>query len=829
MSALSDHYEVYYSDKLWGLIPALYRQEDSDAPDVNGPLREMVNRIGSQAAVLRRTIDRLWEDQSIETCDDWIIPYIGDLLATNLVSSLDARGRRLDVANTIYYRRRAGTVGILEQIAHDVTGWDAKVVEFFRRLERTRHGLDPEMAEPAETDDPTGFASLQRGEGLVGQLTHTAIGGYADLRNVYGATQTQPACDLPSLAQSDRPAAFDPTQTGAFDEFFHKADFRAGRGKTGWHSIAGLGVFLWRLYSFGVVRATPVACPTKGLFTFDPTGRRIPLFARAARNLSDAYGDHWVTPEEWQLPTPIRRPLYDAEQAHLYPDSVAVYRFTGSRFDPIDPANVTVHPEFGTFSVAPAFQNDVLAGGYHYGFPSTIGAGPFDRRTPAQPLPPDVSPASLAQGGGAAPAFPAAGTVTFVDSLTYGPPADIPQVTNLMIRGRNRQRPLLRQGQATWTITGADDTSTLDFEGVFQSGGDVVLAGKFDTVRLLCCTFDPGTAGSKTVIDKSVDPLVDLRPTRIWIEGHIRQLVVDRSVVGPLRTRGSGDIEHLLLKDSIIQGIRTEDLGDFVEVKDADRMARRLHAQLDPLSVYVWGVISANSQQMIKDYLAGGNLAPSLNAVSAAIAAGLNGLDTAGQLIYTKARFASVQLDPATLAATGTPPPPGPALAQLNRRLLEEAYPTELADLALGTTAGDVDLERCTALGPVFAHRFQASECILDERVEVEDLQHGCVRFSAWTTGSILPRQYESVEIPRRAPLFSSRNFGHPAYGQLYTDADRTIVSGGPRRSITEGGPTGSEMGAFARELGAIKRRSLLIKFTEFMPLGLSPVIINVT
>ena len=129
----------------------------------------------------------------------------------------------------------------------------------------------------------------------------------------------------------------------------------------------------------------------------------------------------------------------------------------------------------------------------------------------------------------------------------------------------------------------------------------------------------------------------------------------------------------------------------------------------------------------------------------------------------------------------------------------------------------------------MFAHRFQASECILDERVEVEDLQHGCVRFSAWTTGSILPRQYESVEIPRRAPLFSSRNFGHPAYGQLYTDADRTIVSGGPRRSITEGGPTGSEMGAFARELGAIKRRSLLIKFTEFMPLGLSPVIINVT
>ena len=50
----------------------------------------------------------MWEDQSIETCDDWLIPYIGDLLATNLVANLDAPGQRLDVAKTIYYRRRKG-------------------------------------------------------------------------------------------------------------------------------------------------------------------------------------------------------------------------------------------------------------------------------------------------------------------------------------------------------------------------------------------------------------------------------------------------------------------------------------------------------------------------------------------------------------------------------------------------------------------------------------------------------------------------------------------------------------------------------------------------
>ena len=62
------------------------------------------------AAALRRSIDRLWEDQSIETCDDWVIPYIAELLDTRLVQGLDTRGQRLDVANTIYYRRRKGTL-----------------------------------------------------------------------------------------------------------------------------------------------------------------------------------------------------------------------------------------------------------------------------------------------------------------------------------------------------------------------------------------------------------------------------------------------------------------------------------------------------------------------------------------------------------------------------------------------------------------------------------------------------------------------------------------------------------------------------------------------
>src|SRR6266702_309290 len=103
----------------------------------------MINRIAIHIAVIRRSIDRMWDFQSIETCDDWLIPYIGDLVATNLVACMDARGQRLDVAKTIYYRRRKGTVGLLEELASDVAGRDARVVEFFRKLGRTRHNFDP--------------------------------------------------------------------------------------------------------------------------------------------------------------------------------------------------------------------------------------------------------------------------------------------------------------------------------------------------------------------------------------------------------------------------------------------------------------------------------------------------------------------------------------------------------------------------------------------------------------------------------------------------------------------------------------------------------------
>lgn len=737
-----DHYEIYYADKLWNLIPVIYRSVDTEAFGQHGPLRELVDRVGAQAAVVRRSVDRLWQDQSIETCDDWVIPYIADLLATNLVASLDARGQRLDVAKTIYYRRRKGTMGVLEEIAHDITGWEARVVEFFRRLGRTRHNFDPEIGLPSQTDDPAGNRTLQLAEGIIGQWTGTPIGGWADLRNVYGASQAQSPFGI-------YPASKAPS---AFDEYFHTADFRKGQGRSGWYNIPKLGVFLWRLKSFGVDFTTPVHYSDPkcaAYFSFDPTGREIPLFAF----LSRSFGVGWVSPQEWQLPTPISTPLLTVALANpasqplyaaLNPDGTTVDRnalgvFTqpGSEYElipstavttfpepPTSHAQIMIFPEAGKFKTLSSLDGSPFVT-YCYGFPSTIGAGAYDRRVLGQPLATPPAPVRTVTGGSGLDTKLAAiaptGTVQVSDSLTYSSVSDVSNINSVTVLAENTTppiRPVVRLAPPSpkvkeWAFSGNDVQSVLVLDGLFVSGGDIVLRGIFDSVTLRCCTLDPGTAGTAAgTFAKAVDG-IDLLPCHLWIEAQITNLVIDRCILGPIATRTTiatglkGEIQTLAVTDSIVQALG--------------------------------------------------------------------------------------------------------------------------ADQAVNLTDGQVQLSRCSIMGKAVMHRLYASECILDDTVTVENLQDGCVRFSAWSTGSVLPRQYESVEIAPGAPLFTSRDFGQPGYGQLQAGVDAAIVSGAPGATVSAGAEDGSEMGAYARDKNPIKERSLLIKYQEFMPLGLVPVIIYVT
>lgn len=730
MTADGDNYEDYYSDKLWNLIPTVYRFQDTDSFDHPGPLRELVIRIGKQAAILRRSTDRLWEDQSIEACDDWVIPYIADLLDVQLVNGLGTREQRLNVAKTIYYRRRKGTVAVLEELASDITGWNVIAVEFFRHLGRTRHGLDPKIGLAAENsfDDKLTFLEEQK---LIGRLTRKACGGFADLRSPYSTSKTGTA----------------------FDEYFYSTDLRRGMGKSGWYNISHLGVFLWRLYSVsaglrfdrsGPAKAgvTPVksnsSSGTFSVLSFDPTGRKIPLFAAA----SHPFGDTWISPEEWRLPTPISLGLLKHDFANLYAevlstgDSIIDYHSLGLldgsgnlvdrdaiEFDKaefIKPSNTSkvffIDPVQGIVFCKGSAPKD-LSVFYHYGFASLIGAGEYDRTSFTNQL--SVEPLGDIKVFGGKNALSSQlatlaskGTLTIEDSFTYDEVRNVIGIQNVLLRSFNTCRPLIRLPEVSatsryeWVLEG-DKGAELTLDGLFISGGDVVLKGNFKSVTLISCTFDPGTRTQDRIdYELSVDDR-KLAPSCLWIEGNVQKLVISRCVMAPINERANGLVDELKINDSILQAI-------------------------------------------------------------------------------------------------------GP-------------------DPVFRMSLGILKMQSCTVIGGGNVHRLEATDCLLTDKLDVMDNQNGCIRFSAWATGSRLPRRYECVEIPPQAPIFVSPNFGHSAYAQVIEGVDKMIIGSDSGETISEGAENGSEMGAFSKEQYPIKMRALTMKYQEYMPIGLAPIFVNVT
>jgi hypothetical protein len=587
-----DGYVAWYQAKLWQLLPAVYRAMDGTLPGVPGPLQELVNRIGAETATLRRSIDRLWENQSIETCDDWVVPYIGDLLATRLVSCLDARAQRLDVAKTIYYRRRSGTLGLIEELAADIAGRDARAVEFFRRLGRTRHQFDPPIGNvfaaaatawtPSTTYTPGqivsnganayrciagGISAASGGpigtgtsiadgsvtwaffdpasalvpaviEGLAGADSHTPAGGFADLRNAYGADNT----------------------ATAFDEFAHTADLRRGAQSAGWYNISHLGVFIWWLQTFPIIGATPVSNgKTPPCFSFDPSGREIQLFAPSTR--MQRFGEDWVSPDEWQLPVAVREVLWQSYPDQLYGTAFWVGLGGGGAPAPLPSTATRIQPERGVFSFVGTPPVGEIVTQYQFGLMSEIGAGGFPERL-LEPIAQPATVVAVSGGTGLDTALGALGgdaTVEIRDSLTYkGPSAalTLPAAT-LVLRAEDLQRPMLRWagGGATWTITGKGKSLVL--QGIWLQGADLVLAGSFDTVSLRLVTLDPGTAGGPgTLIGSAIDG-TPLAPVHLWIEASIGTLSLERCITGPIRTRAAGAVEQLTATDSVIQAIPT--------------------------------------------------------------------------------------------------------------------------------------------------------------------------------------------------------------------------------------------------------------------------------
>ena len=738
-----DLYQSWHQAKLWALLPAVYRNMDAPAPGVTGPLQELINRIGAQVAVLRRSIDRLGENQSIETCDDWAVPYIGDLVATRLVSCLDARGRRTQVAKTIYYRRRAGTLGLLEELVSDIAVRDARAVEFFRRLGRTRHQFDTAIgnAYAIDADSWTGKTNYLPGQIIVNGANAyvVAMGGVSAasggpsgggngivdgtvtwnfynsaatfaptvIQGLAGANSRTPLGGLADLRSAPAAAFTD----SAFDEFAHTADLRAGAQLFGRQNISHLGVFVWWLHTYAISGATPcagklAAGQNSPCYTFDPSGRQIPLYAPTSRT-AGSYGGDWVSPDPWQLPLAISAPLYGA-----YPDRCYGAAFSiGLGGAALPRMGLTLHPEIGQFSFTSAPPSGAMQSNYVFALMSTAGAGAF----PSTAVSAVVLPANTVAIAKDTDLVQALNAITgdvaiaFQNSITYTGTSDVWSIGahTVALGAIFGQRPLVRwqAGGGSWTFNGAG--GNLILQGFWLQGANITLTGSFASVTLQLMTLDPGTSGQGALYATAVDGL-SLTPTHLIIEASVQTLTLERCITGPILAQNKGIVETMTASDSIVQAIQT------------------------------------------------------------------------GANVY-----------------------------------------------ALSNQLGTISLARCTIIGANTVHQLDASDCILDGVTIVEDLQHGCVRFSALGQGSQVHQPYRCVTIPNLAPIFYSRHFGDPNYARLSRLADSQIVNAETGDTILGGADDGAEMGAWQSEGVTLKRQGLVLKFEEFAPLGVFPVWID--
>ncbi len=129
-------YGKFYEQYLYGLLPAIYQEYDTRKE--NNVLQEFLKIIASQAATIRQDIDGLLNNFFINSCDEWVIPYIADLIAAKVVpnSSLNSR---LDVQNTIRWRKLKGTQTGLVDLIRNTINRNAKVKEAFKYCSSSQH------------------------------------------------------------------------------------------------------------------------------------------------------------------------------------------------------------------------------------------------------------------------------------------------------------------------------------------------------------------------------------------------------------------------------------------------------------------------------------------------------------------------------------------------------------------------------------------------------------------------------------------------------------------------------------------------------------------
>lgn len=544
------------SNRLFNLMPTLYRERDEQE---GFPLRDLLSLVTEQADIVHSDIQLLWDNFFIETCERWAIPYIGDLVSNNLLNDAqnlkspdtarelfpdltgpdlrptNAIRTRADVAKTIYYRRRKGTLPMLEELARDVTGWAAHAVEFFELLIWNQN------------------------------LNHLRLHstGCPDLRN---------------------PEAVDRLNT-AFDFMSHTVDVRYPAQDEGWYNIRNIGFFLWRLKAYQIENSVAALGTQPWQFYFSPLGNEAPLFSRFRRE-----GDDAGLATELHVPGPIRPAAFFKNPDDFYgqttTDSILIIRdgvpVPTAQIRCRDLAawtqpsgtNVGVDVRSGRIAFGPAFVPatgvDVF---YFYGFSGDVGGGPYPRAKwlvseSVLAGPPPLLELVVQENGppGTFPTVIAAiaewinqarpnAVIRIDDNRTYelDPTLELADDRFLVIQANDGRRPHIMPFNEELVITGNHPGSQLTLNGLLFEGS-VHVTGEMQRLRLLHTTLVPGLALNEDGTPLTLDPSVIVEDDIAGVPiNEAFRLHVAFSITGPLRLPNHAD--SLVLLDSIVDGL----------------------------------------------------------------------------------------------------------------------------------------------------------------------------------------------------------------------------------------------------------------------------------
>ncbi|MCP3960742.1 MAG: hypothetical protein GY719_23100 [bacterium] len=498
----------YDTDSLYQLLPAVYRKRDADE---GYPLRTLVGILAEEARLVERDIMQLHDNAFIETCSEWVVPYIADLVGLRPLPFGDLR--RNEVANTLGARRRKGTAAVLEQLAADVTGWPARVVEYFQHLATSQFIDHPR---PASHRTP----------------------------------------DLRDAARCERIG-------GAFDDTPRTADVRriaTGRGR---HNVGNLGLWAWRLgaYPLHLIQPLEVAA---GQYSFSPLGLDQPLYHHPVTETAPTQ-----IAGEIHVPEPIRRRQLAADTDGNYLGagrSLAVYTLVGGEWTPVvtpivscdlsDPGGwtrplpagvIALDPECGRLAFGPGVRvPSPLRVSCHLGFSDSLGGGQYPRQVEDDDVEPTVvvgdaaDPRIIATLDGLQLEATLADALVRVqdgwsdgqtrvieirDSRTYSEAlgaVNVPANARLVIRAADQERPavLLPGPFAVQAAAG----SALALDGLLIAGDRIVVSGELNRLTISHSTLVPGhtvAADGTPGITGAVSLVLDCDTTEATVSSSI--------------------------------------------------------------------------------------------------------------------------------------------------------------------------------------------------------------------------------------------------------------------------------------------------------------------